>query len=1135
MAGDIASLGFKIDTSDVAKADAALDGLTEKGKKAEDAAKRVGSAWEKAAGKISGDTGEIVRQLQALNKTQTDTASVIARIAASMASFSKAAEKTNTSVDSLGAGSTNAASKLDTVSAATAAVAETAEQATARLTAMARASLEASEYYQRLKVGAAGATTAIQETGAAAASSASLQRKLKADSDALAGTQNKAAASAKATSESLKAQGDSLQRLLGQIDPVTAALDRLDAQEQELIRHKNSKLIDLDTFNDYKSKIDASRLSLARFDDDIRKSGTSAKQTSSALRQLPAQFSDIAISLQGGQNPLSVFLQQGSQIKDSFGGAGPALKATAGYISALINPFTLAAAAAVTLAVAYKQGSDEATAYNTALVMTGNASGATASSLTNSARAVSQVVGTIGAASQVLTQLAASGKIPADSFDMIAVAALKMEKATGTATAETVANFVKLAQDPVKASKDLNDQLNYLTTTVYAQIDALQRQGDTAGAAALAESAYADALVQRADKIKDNLGYVESAWNAVKEAASGAWDAILDVGREDTLDQKLSKLENRLKDLSTRAATPIVFDDNPNLGQLGGGQDQVQKEIQQTLQAFQDETEAARKAEFAVADNKAGIAAVESLNKSLDDTASKQDKLKKRYAEIDQLVKTASSQGKAYSQQQIDQLRKAAEEQYKETPTRKVRTKATPAYQDDAATKLLQSLREQESSLEAQLSTSENLTAAQKARVQFEQQIADLKTKDILTADQKSLVANQDAIKAQLDKNVAIAEEVRLHGDSLKLQERGAQIQATIASANQNAADRAQDLVNGQGKGSKQRGRDQETANTTREFQRYQDQLNKATPASQLGSDEYVKQTAAIKEQLDIRLKDQKSAYDELDRMQADWSVGASEAFQNYIDDAKNIAATSAKIVTDLMEGVTDGISNSIASALVQGDDLRQSLSNVAQTIETQLIASLIKLGIQYAVNAVIAQTVGASTTAASAALAASTAVAWAPAAALVSLASFGANSIPAAAGLISTAAVSEGIALTSLGGFREGGYTGNGGSTEVAGLVHKGEYVMDAQATARIGVENLRRLQKSEISGVTPAANYAAAAANSSGASGDSSSSSNQRPVTVQMYNTFPGVSDSKEAKKSTAQAARQAGRAIQNLQRFS
>ncbi|AKG09051.1 hypothetical protein AAX05_01395 [Moraxella bovoculi] len=52
--------------------------------------------------------------------------------------------------------------------------------------------------------------------------------------------------------------------------------------------------------------------------------------------------------------------------------------------------------------------------------------------------------------------------------------------------------------------------------------------------------------------------------------------------------------------------------------------------------------------------------------------------------------------------------------------------------------------------------------------------------------------------------------------------------------------------------------------------------------------------------------------------------------------------------------------------------------------------------------------------------------------------------------------------------GFKSGGYTGNIGVNSIAGVVHGQEYVMNAKATKRIGVNNLERLSNGEgIGGV--------------------------------------------------------------------
>ena len=116
----------------------------------------------------------------------------------------------------------------------------------------------------------------------------------------------------------------------------------------------------------------------------------------------------------------------------------------------------------------------------------------------------------------------------------------------------------------------------------------------------------------------------------------------------------------------------------------------------------------------------------------------------------------------------------------------KYKEKAAPrakAYTDDEATRTLLALRQQQSSLEEQLSSTTKLTGAQQKLVQFEQQIADLKTKQTLTADQQSLLASQDQIKAQLQKNAAIEQEIAQKQELQKLTERAAQLDASIASS----------------------------------------------------------------------------------------------------------------------------------------------------------------------------------------------------------------------------------------------------------------------------------------------------------------------------------------------------------------
>lgn len=172
------------------------------------------------------------------------------------------------------------------------------------------------------------------------------------------------------------------------------------------------------------------------------------------------------------------------------------------------------------------------------------------------------------------------------------------------------------------------------------------------------------------------------------------------------------------------------------------------------------------------------------------------------------------------------------------------------------------------------------------------------------------------------------------------------------------------------------------------------------------------------------------------------------------------------KSLSNLYASMADGIADSFARAIVYGDNLRDSLVNVSQVIVTELISSLIKLGIQYVVNAAMSQQVAVAQLAMTTAMAKATAAAWAPAASMVSLATAGANALPASAAITNTNMLAM---ATALSGFQKGGFTGNGAVDEIAGFVHGKEFVMDAETTSRVGVENLQALQDGRPMSYTP------------------------------------------------------------------
>ncbi|HIE4383063.1 TPA: phage tail length tape measure family protein [Klebsiella aerogenes] len=170
---------------------------------------------------------------------------------------------------------------------------------------------------------------------------------------------DRAASSAGKVTKATDEEKQALSELLDRIDPVNAALNKLDKQQQDLAKFKSKGMVDTDTFELYSKRIEETRNKLTGFRDDLKKTGQSAAQTAFAMRMIPAQMTDIVVGLSTGQSPFMVLMQQGGQLKDMFGGVGPAIKGVSTYVMGLVNPYSVAAAAVGLLTYAVYQNRQE--------------------------------------------------------------------------------------------------------------------------------------------------------------------------------------------------------------------------------------------------------------------------------------------------------------------------------------------------------------------------------------------------------------------------------------------------------------------------------------------------------------------------------------------------------------------------------------------------------------------------------------------------------------------------------------------------------------------------------------------------------------------------------------------------------
>lgn len=303
-------------------------------------------------------------------------------------------------------------------------------------------------------------------------------------------TRREITGAAQAEREAAKAHDEqvaALRRLEAQIDPVGEAFRRLNEQQRQLDNAKSSGMLSPLAYDRLNSKLAESRDALEKTQTQLGKTSQSAAQTANAMRMIPAQMTDIVVGLSTGQSPFMVLMQQGGQLKDMFGGIGPAIKGVGGYVLGLINPVTLAAAAVGVLGLAYYKGSQEQGEFYKSLTLSGNLVGKTTGQLADMAARVSVVANsTTGVTAATLNQIVSSGKVAAESLERVTTAVVEISEATGIATEKLVGDFNDIAADPVAAITKLNDQYHFLTLATYNQIEALQDEGNQQDAARVA-------------------------------------------------------------------------------------------------------------------------------------------------------------------------------------------------------------------------------------------------------------------------------------------------------------------------------------------------------------------------------------------------------------------------------------------------------------------------------------------------------------------------------------------------------------------------------------------------------------------------------------------------------------------------
>ncbi|MEQ4788434.1 phage tail tape measure protein [Morganella morganii] len=195
----------------------------------------------------------------------------------------------------------------------------------------------------------------------------------------------------------------------------------------------------------------------------------------------------------------------------------------------------------------------EFTNFNKQLILTGNYANKTASQLNEMARTLSGGGITRHKMAETLSEVVGTGLFRDNELTRVSKAAAQMNYITGQSVETTINQFKRLQDEPLQASLELEKANHHLTAAQLEQIRTLELQGDKTAAARMAVDAYAQAINDGATDISNNLGYLESAWVTLKKEASEAWDAMLGVGRKQTLEDQVREVEGKIKVLGNVA------------------------------------------------------------------------------------------------------------------------------------------------------------------------------------------------------------------------------------------------------------------------------------------------------------------------------------------------------------------------------------------------------------------------------------------------------------------------------------------------------------------------------------------------------------------------------------------------------
>lgn len=754
-------------------------------------------------------------------------------------------------------------------------------------------------------------------------------------------------------------QIEALKRTVNGIDPVTAKLAKLEAQEKALNDLYKAAQIDATRYGEALAKIGKDR-------DGLTATETAFDKLKLGTRQAQENVMQLTNALQSGD------WGSGARAVAQLGaGAGASAKS----LAAALIPAGLLAGVLGALGYAYFDAQKQAREFNIAINGGSNDAGQSIASLKVMAETAGAITENFAGAREAVIALASGAATSGVQMQNLAQAAAAIGEVTGKGAGDIAKSLANAGDTATEAAEKISDQYGLLSYEQYQTIKAIDDQGDHQRALDTLSEDLNQSAQERLKHYRESLSDIERDWDRVKVAIKGAYAEVRseifpDLAKQIEITQRV--LDTRKGGGVTGAISNGLSSLNSFLGLNDGENDDSTPALEAKLAGLKarlsaSESNAAATGEQTRA-NKELIAVQKELDNQMDNLnplAKRRDAYKKLDDQFTKLYQNAEKtgqksalldgvqfDGKKFSGGAYDQLRKAIDEQKKD-PKAAAGSVDLSGFNDskNALNAVLAEYKNAQKDLEASqkaglISQADYLQAREamignerdEVTAAYEAEIAALeaaKSKAGTSAaqriqlDQKIADTRAAMVKVQQDADTELSvlakneegrlkkqtEAVNTYSSALQQQVKTLREQGQRAAAGIGLGDRQRDLM------SQQNGIDD------RFNQQKLDLANQYGDGSRgMSLDEYTQKLAALKATQQDLHDTVQANYDEMTAAQGDWSAGASSAWQNYLESAQNAAGQTKSLLTNAFSSAEDAVASFAINGKFSFSDFTKSV-----------------------------------------------------------------------------------------------------------------------------------------------------------------------------------------------------------------